>query len=69
MDELKLLESTGFSLPSVAYIAGSIAFGILGYAAYRWGKATSRRGPYWIGIALICGKTVKSFFQLSLREL
>ena len=53
MDELKVLESAGFSLPSVAYIAGSIAFGILGFAAYRWGKATSRRGPYWIGIALM----------------
>ncbi len=53
MDELKILESAGFTLPSVAYIAGSVAFGILGFAAYRWGKATSRQGPYWIGIALM----------------
>ena len=30
-----------------------ILFSIFGYAAYRWGKNTSRRGPYWIGIALM----------------
>ncbi len=53
MAGLEVLESAGITLPSVAYIAGSIAFGILGFAAYRWGKATSRRGPYWIGIALM----------------
>ena len=53
MDELKALESAGFTLPSVAYIAGSILFGIFGFAAYRYGKASSRPGPYWIGIALM----------------
>ena len=53
MDELKSLQSVGITLPSMAYIAGSIAFGTLGFAAYRWGKASSRRGPYWIGIALM----------------
>jgi hypothetical protein len=53
MDPSKLLESAGLELPSVAYVAGSIAFGLLGFAAYRWGKATARRGPYWIGIALM----------------
>jgi hypothetical protein len=53
MDQLEALQSAGLTLPSVAYIAGSILFGLLGFAAYRWGKATSRRGPYWIGIALM----------------
>ena len=53
MDELKMLESGGLTLPSMEYLAGSILFSIFGYAAYRWGKNTSRRGPYWIGIALM----------------
>ena len=53
MDELKALESSGFTLPSIAYLAGSFAFSILGYAAYRYGKNASRSGPYWIGIALM----------------
>ena len=53
MDELKALESAGFTLPSLAYIVGSIVFSIFGYAAYRYGKKASRRGPFWIGIALM----------------
>lgn len=53
MDELKALESAGFTLPSSASIAGSILFGIVGFAAWRYGKKASRSGPYWIGIALM----------------
>jgi hypothetical protein len=53
MDELKTLESMGFTLPSPAYIFGAIVFGIIGYAAYRYGKKSSLPAPKWIGIALM----------------
>ena len=53
MDELKAIEAAGFTLPSMAYIAGSVMFSIFGFAAYRYGKKASRSGPFWIGIALM----------------
>ena len=53
MNELKALESSGLTLPSIPYIAGAIFFGIVGFAAYRYGKKTTRTGPFWIGIALM----------------
>jgi hypothetical protein len=53
MDELKTLESLGFTLPSPAYIAAAIVFGIIGFAAYRYGKKTARVKVKWIGVALM----------------
>jgi len=53
MDELKYLESMGLALPGPAYLAGAILFGILGYAAYRYGKKTSNATTKWLGIALM----------------
>jgi len=53
MDELKTLESLGFALPSPAYLAGALLFGIIGYAAYRYGKKASLGGFKWIGVALM----------------
>ena len=53
MDELKTLESIGFTLPSPAYIFGAVLFGIIGYAAYRYGKNASVQPAKWIGIALM----------------
>jgi hypothetical protein len=53
MDELKSLESLGFTLPSPAYIAAAIAFGIIGFAAYRYGKKTARVNVKWVGVALM----------------
>jgi apolipoprotein N-acyltransferase len=53
MDELKTVESMGFTLPSPAYLTGAIFFGIIGYAAYRYGKKTSRETTKWIGVALM----------------
>ena len=53
MDELKTLESMGFTLPSPAYLIGAILFSIVGYAAYRYGKKASLSHPKWIGIALM----------------
>ena len=53
MDELKSLESLGFTLPSPAYIVAAIVFGIIGFAAYRYGKKTARVKVKWIGVALM----------------
>jgi hypothetical protein len=53
MDELKTLDSMGFTMPSPAYIFGAIVFGIIGYAAYRYGKKLSLTTTKWLGIALM----------------
>jgi hypothetical protein len=53
MDELNTLQSFGLTLPSPAYIAGALLFGIIGYAAYRYGKKAALNIPKWIGIALM----------------
>jgi hypothetical protein len=53
MNDLKNLESLGITLPGPMYIFGAIAFGLLGYAAYRYGKRASLAAPKWIGVALM----------------
>jgi hypothetical protein len=53
MDDLNALSSLGFTLPSPAYIFGAILFGVIGIAAYRYGKKTSRPHAKWIGVALM----------------
>jgi hypothetical protein len=53
MDELSALQSLGLTLPSPAYIVGAIIFGLLGWAAYRYGKRTERPRTKWLGIALM----------------
>jgi hypothetical protein len=53
MDDLKDLNSLGFTLPSPAYIVGAILFGIIGFAAYRYGKKLSLTYTKWIGVALM----------------
>ena len=35
MNELQALEGSGLALPSIAYIAGALFFGIVGLAAFR----------------------------------
>jgi hypothetical protein len=53
LDNIKELEAIGFSLPSPACIFGLILFGVIGYAAYRYGKRTSHDVCKWLGIALL----------------
>ncbi|MEO6920646.1 MAG: hypothetical protein ABI171_16825 [Collimonas sp.] len=53
MDELDLLQVSGLSLPSPAYLFGVIIFSIIGFVAYRYGKKTSFSYPKWIGAALM----------------
>lgn len=52
MDDLNILSAPGLTLPSPAYLLGTILFGILGLAAYRYGKKTADSTPKWIGIGL-----------------
>ena len=53
MDELKTIESLGFTIPSASYIVGALFFSIIGYAGYRYGKKAELDRPRWIGIALM----------------
>ena len=53
MDELTTLGALGITLPSPAYIFGTVLFGIIGYAAYRYGKKAAVQPAKWIGVALM----------------
>ena len=53
MDDLKDLNSLGFTLPSPAYILGAMLFGLIGFAAYRFGKKLSLTNTKWIGVGLM----------------
>ncbi len=53
MDELNTLKTLGYTLPSPSYLFGALFFGIVGYAAFRYGGKTSRPGPRWIGLGLM----------------
>jgi hypothetical protein len=53
MDNIKDLEAMGLSLPSPAYIFAVILFGVIGYAAYRYGKKTDHSSSKWLGITMM----------------
>ena len=53
MNELKALESMGLVLPTPAYIAGAILFGLVGLFAFRQGRRASRPALTWTGVALM----------------
>jgi hypothetical protein len=53
MNDLQALEALGFTLPSPMYILGAIVFGILGFAAWRYGKKAALPTPKWLGVALM----------------
>jgi uncharacterized membrane protein len=50
---LDTLKALGFTWPSPAYILGVIVFGLLGIAAYYYGKRTGRPRTRWLGAALM----------------
>ena len=51
MNELNALASAGLVLPSPAYLAGAILFGLIGYVAFRRGRKTSTASLTWTGVA------------------
>jgi hypothetical protein len=53
MDELKTIEGMDFTLPSPAYLFALILFGVIGFAAYRYGKKASFPATKWLGVALM----------------
>ena len=53
MDELKTMESLGLTMPSPVYLFGAVLFGVVGIAAYRYGKKAESSAPKWIGVALM----------------
>ena len=53
MHELNAMGLMGLALPSPAYIFGALLFGIIGFAAYRYGKKAEIAAPKWIGVALM----------------
>ncbi len=53
MDFLQFLQSLGVEIPSLAYIAGTILFGIVGLVGWRHGRRAALPKPKWIGLALM----------------
>jgi len=53
MNDLQKLQSLGFTWPSPAYIFGAIVFGLIGLAAWRYGRKTERPRTKWLGLALM----------------
>ncbi len=53
MDSLVTLQAMGLTLPSPAYLLGSALFGLLGYAAWRRGRALEGAPLTWGGVALM----------------
>jgi hypothetical protein len=53
MNDLAALQSLGLELPSPAYLMGAVLFGLLGYAAFRYGKKLPDARTKWLGIALM----------------
>lgn len=53
MGTLHQLQALGFTLPSPAYIVGTLLFSLLGMAAYVLGKRTQKATTKWLGVALM----------------
>ena len=53
METLSALQSLGLELPSPAYIAGAIVFGLIGTAAFWYSKKSQQRSTRWWGVALM----------------
>ena len=53
MDNIQSLSSLGLTLPSPAYLIGSILFGIVGWVAFRRGRKNSAGMLTWAGLALM----------------
>lgn len=52
-DTLKAAQEAGLTFPSPAWIFGTILFGLLGLAAWRYGKVIEHPRIRWLGAALM----------------
>ena len=53
VEELAALQALGLELPSPAYIFGAIVFGLIGLAAFRYGRKRQRGTTLWLGVSLM----------------
>lgn len=53
MNELSSLGAMGLALPSPAYFAGSMLFGMVGYVAFRRGRKLKNPELSWAGAILM----------------
>ena len=53
VEELAALRTLGLELPSPAYIFGAIVFGLIGLAAFRYGRKRQRGTTVWLGVSLM----------------
>lgn len=51
--QLQLLETMGLTLPTPAYIAGAVLFGIIGLVAYASGRRKANLRLKWSGVVLM----------------
>ena len=47
------LSTLGLELPSASYLLGSVLFGLLGYATFRFGRKQGRTALIWGGLVLM----------------
>ncbi|MDB5856498.1 MAG: hypothetical protein JWQ76_187 [Ramlibacter sp.] len=47
------LSTLGLELPTPAYLAGLLLFGIVGYLAFRRGRKEKRPALVWAGVAMM----------------
>jgi len=52
-DALTIARDAGLVLPSPAWIVGCVLFSLVGFAAWRYGKAVQRPAIRWLGLALM----------------
>jgi len=53
MSFLEFLQMLGLEMPTPAYLAGLLLFGVVGLVAWRHGRKTRRPAPKWLGLALM----------------
>ena len=52
-DALQAAQATGMTLPSPAYLVGIVLFSLVGFAAWRYGKAIERPAVRVLGVVLM----------------
>ena len=53
MEALQTAQAMGLTLPGPGYIFGAILFGLMGFAAWRFGKRREQVNTKWLGVALM----------------